>query len=89
MEKIKYKFKQQTQNGKKYAMLLIIFSLFTFVALISYNASDVCINVASNYEIINYSGKYGAILADLLLQYFGLVAYFIIFVLFYFGLEFL
>jgi S-DNA-T family DNA segregation ATPase FtsK/SpoIIIE len=73
------------QSKRRYGFATIIVSLFTTISLISYSSSDACINVINNEPIINIMGKYGAIVADIIIQSLGFSSYIAVVLGFYFG----
>jgi hypothetical protein len=48
------------------------FALFVLLSIASYSPLDRCINVASNQPTKNICGAYGAVVADLMFQFFGI-----------------
>ena len=58
-------------------LVLCIFSLIIFVALVSYNTSDPSLNTASSNPPKNLVGFFGSHLSDILLQAFGVIGYLI------------
>lgn len=61
--------------------LCALFGLFLLVANISYNSADPSFNVATSNAAKNLFGRSGAAFSDLMLQSFGLGAYFLCFFL--------
>jgi len=55
-------------------VLLFLFAITALIALISYNSADPSFDNATVRDASNLLGRYGAIEADLLLQFFGLAA---------------
>ena len=67
---------------------LILISIFLLASILSYSPSDPnFIYSPENVEIKNFGGFYGSLISDLLLQSLGLISFFIIFNLFYWGLK--
>ena len=62
-------------NTRLKGTLLFLFTLFSFVSLISYNFLDNSFNVVSDAKITNWCGKLGAIFADIIMQCFGYAFY--------------
>jgi hypothetical protein len=54
--------------------ILLLLCLSLLLSLMSYNPQDPSLNTSTSLPIRNWLGQPGAILADLLLQWFGLVA---------------
>ena len=63
-------------------MFIVVFATFLLLSLISYSPLDNCINVVNAEPISNICRKYGAIVSDLLLQYFGLSSWIIVITLY-------
>jgi S-DNA-T family DNA segregation ATPase FtsK/SpoIIIE len=57
-----------------FGAVLFVMSLFVFMVLATYNAADPSLDVATDRAPSNIGGPPGAVMADLLLQYFGLAA---------------
>jgi len=72
-----------------FSFLLIILSLYSLLSLISYHAEDPSWTNTPlpGQKIQNYGGKVGAYLSEGLLQFLGLVAFLLPFVLGYVGLK--
>lgn len=51
-----------------------LFGVYITASLLSYNANDPCLNVASDSEVRNWGGQLGSHIADLLLQSIGCVS---------------
>ena len=67
---------------------LILIGIFLLASVLSYSPSDPnFIYTPENVEIKNFGGFYGSLISDLLLQSLGLISFFIIFNLFYWGLK--
>ncbi|MAR79627.1 MAG: cell division protein FtsK [Rhodospirillaceae bacterium] len=60
------------------SVILIFFSLFLFISLISYSSVDPSLNTLTNAEVSNLTGLPGAIVADLTTQVFGISIYLLI-----------
>ena len=56
---------------KRKGVVLLLFSTILLTSLLSYSSSDNCINVVSDLPTKNLLGSFGAIIADILYQYFG------------------
>ena len=68
--------------------LLILISIFLLVSIVSYSPSDPnFIYTSENTVIKNVGGFYGSVISDLLLQSLGLIAIFLVFNLFYWGIK--
>ena len=76
-------------NTRLKGTLLFLFTLFSFVSLISYNFLDNSFNVVSDAKITNWCGKLGAIFADIIMQCFGYAFYIAIPFLLYLSINFL
>jgi len=63
-----------TRNRYISVAILFFISIFCLVSLLSYHASDNCINVANSNSVKNLGGQYGAIVSDMLLQAVGLAS---------------
>jgi len=69
-------------------ILIIISSIFIFLSILSYSPSDPnFIYSPENIEIKNFGGFYGSVISDFLLQSIGIVCFFLLFNLFYWGLK--
>jgi len=69
-------------------ILLVCISIFLLVSIVSYSPSDPnFIYTPENTEIKNVGGFYGSVISDFLLQSLGLIAIFLVFNLFYFGIK--
>ncbi len=74
-------------------LFLIALTIFLVLSLISYSKTDPCLNVRrkvrieGDARISNYAGTMGALVADLLVQFFGITAFFIPLITFIFGLH--
>ncbi|TLU71505.1 DNA translocase FtsK [Lichenicoccus roseus] len=64
----------QRRVAEVLAIVLALVSITTLVALVSYDARDPSLNTATTAPPANLAGASGAILADLLIQGFGLAA---------------
>ena len=60
---------------KKKGIILLACTTILVSLLATYSSSDACLNVASSIPIHNIFGKFGAIMADLLYQNFGLAIF--------------
>ena len=58
--------------------IFILLAMYLLVALLSFNHSDPSFNTAVDGQVNNITGYWGAIAADILLQYFGLPAYLLV-----------
>ena len=68
--------------------LLVLISIFLLVSIASYSPSDPnFIYTPENVEIKNFGGFYGSIIADFLLQSIGLISFFIVLNLSYWGFK--
>ena len=69
-------------------ILLMLASIFLFIAVASYSPSDPnFIYAAETAKIQNLGGFYGSVISDLLLQSIGIVSFFIIINFFYWGYK--
>ena len=68
--------------------LLILISFFLLISILSYSPSDPnFIYTPENFDIKNLGGFYGSVISDFLLQSIGLISFFIITNIFYWGLK--
>jgi len=68
--------------------LLIFVSIFLLASIVSYSPSDPnFIYTPENTEIKNVGGFYGSVISDFLLQSLGLIAIFLVFNFFYWGIK--
>ncbi len=73
---------------ESFGLILILISIFLFISIISYSPSDPnFIYTAESTEIKNIGGFYGSVISDFLLQSLGLISFFLILNLFYWGKE--
>ena len=73
-----YKKNIKTISNLLIGFIIILTSLFLFLSLISYNELDPSFNTIKNSEtIINSMGIYGSYTADLFIQMFGIISFFI------------
>jgi S-DNA-T family DNA segregation ATPase FtsK/SpoIIIE len=87
----------QKKNSRKkrpraleiFCLLLILFGLFTFISLISYDAHDPswASAAAPDQKTRNYAGRAGASLAEAFLQFFGLAAFLLPVLAAYLGIK--
>ncbi|MDR3031328.1 MAG: DNA translocase FtsK 4TM domain-containing protein [Holosporales bacterium] len=87
MKKIEH-IKENTRRSLKgflFGIILSLFSIFLIISLISHNLADPGIFVASDSDIKNIFGIYGAYISDLFVQFFGLISYFLSILLFIWG----
>ena len=69
-------------------VLLIFVSIFLLASIVSYSPSDPnFIYTPENTEIKNVGGFYGSVISDFLLQSLGLIAIFLVFNFFYWGIK--
>ena len=69
-------------------VLLIFVSIFLLASIVSYSPSDPnFIYSPENTEIKNVGGFYGSVISDFLLQSLGLIAIFLVFNFFYWGIK--
>ena len=69
-------------------VLLIVVSIFLLASIVSYSPSDPnFIYTPKNTEIKNVGGFYGSVISDFLLQSLGLIAIFLVFNFFYWGIK--
>jgi len=69
--------KKRPRSLEIFSLVLILFALFAFISLVSYNGRDSSwANVSSpGQKTHNYGGTVGAYLAEAILQFFGLTAF--------------
>lgn len=60
-------------------LALLAFSLFIAIALLGFHNSDPSPNRVNNHQVLNYAGKFGAYLADPIIQSLGLASVLIVF----------
>jgi len=71
-----------------FGTILVIFSFFILASIITYSPSDPnFIYNPENTDIKNAGGFYGSVISDFLLQSLGLISFFLILNLFYWGKE--
>jgi len=71
-----------------FGALLIVFSIFVFLSVVSYSPGDPnFIYTPESIDIKNFCGFYGSVISDLLLQSVGFISFFIVLNLFYWGLK--
>ena len=69
-------------------IVLIFVSIFLLASIVSYSPSDPnFIYTPENTEIKNVGGFYGSVISDFLLQSLGLIAIFLVFNFFYWGIK--
>jgi len=59
-------------------ILMLAFSLFLALALLSFNNADPSPNLASSHPVLNYTGKWGAYLANPMMQFLGIASAFVV-----------
>jgi len=71
-----------------FGALLIAFSIFVFLSIVSYSPGDPnFIYTPESIDIKNFGGFYGSVISDLLLQSVGFISFFIVLNLFYWGVK--
>ena len=71
-----------------FGIVLILISIFFLISLASYSPEDPnFIYTPENNQIQNLGGFYGSVFSDFLLQSIGLISFFVVLSLFYWGLE--
>ncbi len=75
--------RRRIRSFEVFCFLLILFSLYALISLVSYSAKDPswASAAAPGQKIQNYGGNVGAFLAEALLQFFGLAAFLLPFVI--------
>ena len=67
---------------------IILFSSFLLLSVSTYSPNDPnFIYTPENVQIKNYGGFYGSVISDFLLQAIGLISFFVILNLFYWGFK--
>ncbi|MGA1845310.1 MAG: DNA translocase FtsK [bacterium] len=72
-------------------LFLIALTIFLILSLVSYSKTDPCLNVACGgdaakvHKVSNYAGPLGAIVADVLIRFWGITAFFIPLITLVFG----
>ncbi|MBL9029462.1 MAG: DNA translocase FtsK 4TM domain-containing protein [Caedimonas sp.] len=69
-----------------YGVLLVFFAIFLFISFLTYDRSDPSWNTIVDGPVQNLGGHWGAICADIIVQFFGKASLFAIFALFINGL---
>lgn len=76
-------------------IFLIALTIFLFLSLVTYSSSDPCLDVSrrggavANQKVKNLAGPAGAVVADILIQFFGITAFFIPVLTLFLGLKIL
>ena len=69
-------------------ILLVLIAIFVLIAVVSYSPGDPnFIYSPENTQIKNFGGFYGSIISDFLLQSIGIISFFVILNLFYWGYK--
>ena len=69
-------------------ILVVLFAIFLFVSLATYSPSDPnFIYTPENIDIKNFGGFYGSVISDFFFQSIGIVSFFIVLNLFYWGFK--
>ena len=69
-------------------ILLVLIAIFVLIAVVSYSPEDPnFIYSPENTQIKNFGGFYGSIISDFLLQSIGIVSFFVVLNLFYWGYK--
>ena len=69
-------------------ILLVLIAIFVLIAIVSYSPEDPnFIYSPENTQIKNFGGFYGSIISDFLLQSIGIVSFFVVLNLFYWGYK--
>ena len=76
-------------STKKKGLILLMFTLFFLVSLLSYSSSDNCINVVSSFKTKNLLSMPGAIISDICYQYFGISIFFFFPFAFYLSYQYI
>jgi S-DNA-T family DNA segregation ATPase FtsK/SpoIIIE len=81
--------KKRLRSVEIFSLLLLFFALFSALSLISYSSHDPswASAAAPASRVANFGGRVGASLAEGLLQFFGLTAFLLPFLLGYFGVR--
>ncbi|MFN7039004.1 MAG: DNA translocase FtsK [Alphaproteobacteria bacterium] len=66
---------------------LFLISSYLAISILSYNSNDPSFNRASNFEVKNLGGEFGAFIADPLLQLFGLAGLILVLIPFLWGIK--
>ena len=78
--------KQKTRLKQTlFGVVLIVFSIFAFIALFSYSAFDNCFSTSSTSDTVNLCGNIGAYFADFFIQILGITNFFMFFIIFALG----
>ena len=69
-------------------ILLVLIAIFVLIAIVSYSPEDpIFIYSPENTQIKNFGGFYGSIISDFLLQSIGIVSFFVVLNLLYWGYK--
>ena len=69
-------------------VLLVLCAIFLLISVASYSPSDPnFIYFPENVDIKNFGGFYGSVISDFLLQSIGIISFFVIFNIFYWGFK--
>ena len=76
-------------STRKKGLILLMFTLFFLVSLLSYSSSDNCINVVSSFKTKNLLSIPGAVISDICYQYFGISIFFFFPFVFYLSYQYI
>ena len=88
MNKLERVVEKLNTNTRKQGFFLFIFTIITFLSIISFNPNDNCLSVISSFTTKNLLGNFGAFYSDLLLQIFGIEFFIMIAFCFYLSFMF-
>ena len=76
-------------KSRRFGFALFIILTIISISLLSYSASDNCLNVVGNTKMHNLLGYSGAVIADILYQYFGFSIFGFLPILFYLSIKYI
>ena len=81
--------KKRLRSAEVIGLLVLLFAVFTFISLVSYDAHDPswASVVSPGQKTHNYGGKVGASLSEMFLQVFGLGAFILPIILGFLGVK--
>ena len=87
MNKLERVIEKLNTHTRKQGLVLAMFTIITFLSIVSFNSNDNCLSVISSFKTKNLLGSFGAFYSDILIQLFGFEV--IIMVAFCFYLSFM
>ena len=89
MNKLERVIEKLNTHTRKQGFVLAVFTIITFLSIISFNSNDNCLSVISSFETKNFLGSFGAFYSDILIQLFGLEVLIMVVFCFYLSFMFL